>query len=300
VFGLFPLKRRRADLDRTLRADLAQPAGWQPWLDNATSISQLHASCPQPGWLVHCAYWADVSQDKLLEGALALGRLACERDPTPPISPATIDTLRDQSWPDLATMMFDLLVASPTTRLVVELLPTQPNSLMWPLTNLLTRWHDHQEIEADVRRWGREPHDDDVADLEAAEAAWAAADVAANAADADRSDDAASAAAAAAIMTAVTAGDRLGRRATQRPRVADRDASFLGPYRADPMALPRAQAVPLIAAGHVLTIETVFHRHKGLREALCIRSAAAAALFCLTAPSFQAEALALLRATYWT
>ncbi len=57
--------------------------------------------------------------------------------------------LRDETWPDLAELMFDLLVASPTTRLLIEMIPTQANSLMWPVGHLMSEWRDKQEIEED-------------------------------------------------------------------------------------------------------------------------------------------------------
>lgn len=261
MFGL-TLRGRRKDLERTLRDDPTQPVGWESWLAAATSIDHLHASCPQPGWLVYCAYWAKVPQDKLLDGALALGVLACERHEAGPILPARMRTLRDLDWPDLAALMFDLLQPSATTRLVVDLVPTQENSLLYHLGELMIANREDAEGDDD------EDDDDDLDDED---------------------------------LMATALDDVLDIYGVRSAAGAPGDASLLGPYREDPTALGKDVVAPLVAAGYVLTIETLFHRARGLREALTTRSAAAASLLRPIAPAFHDEALALLRTTYgWT
>jgi hypothetical protein len=121
------LKQRRADLGRTLADDPTQPPGWESWTAAATSVDQLHATCPHPGWLAYCAYWADVSQDKLLEATMALLCLASERDPTPSLSPAIVKSLRDDDGPDLGSLLLALEQPHPMTLGLVDLVPSQLN-----------------------------------------------------------------------------------------------------------------------------------------------------------------------------
>lgn len=128
MFG-FKLKRRRADLARTLADDVTQPGDWDGWLAAATSIDHLHATCPHPGWLVYCAYWDGVSQDRMLDAALALAAIASERDPRAPLSPAVIRSLRDDDGPELGELILSL-EHHPLTRHLVDVVPTQLNVVL--------------------------------------------------------------------------------------------------------------------------------------------------------------------------
>jgi hypothetical protein len=73
VLGSLKLWSLRRKLRGSIPRDPLTTIDPAPWLDGAGSVAHLRATCVQPSWLVHCAYWDGVSQDKLLEAAIAAG-----------------------------------------------------------------------------------------------------------------------------------------------------------------------------------------------------------------------------------
>lgn len=167
MFSSLWLGRRRQHVVRALAMDPSQPADHASWLSGATSIDHMHESCPRPGWLVYCAYFADVTQDRLLAGAMDVARLALTLDRRPPFEAALFDELREMSYPDLIATMEACLEAAPGARGWCDAVPTQHNPLLVDLTR-----HVEDELDAlDDERAG--PYR--VADLDAADQARAAA-----------------------------------------------------------------------------------------------------------------------------
>jgi hypothetical protein len=175
-----------------------------PWLDAAASVTHLRATCTQPNWLVHCAYWAGVSQDKLLEAALAAGQHV--KAHAPELFPELGDVeLRRTPFPELAGKIHAIERKHPAIKAIEGYFPSGGNFLI------------SQHL-----------------------------------------------------------GDR------------------------HPRKLPATGLAPgdAIAAGYVLMIVAVFHRERGLREALALVCGAAATMFALGAPAERKALLDLQRSTY--
>lgn len=175
-----------------------------PWLDAAGSVAHLRATCTQPNWLAHCAYWAGVSQDKILEAAIAAGLhvKAVGSDPMPWLGEVE---LRRQPFPELAHMIHVIEKRHPAIKAIEGYFPSGGNYLL------------SQHL-----------------------------------------------------------GDR------------------------QPRQLPKTGIAPddAIAAGYVLMIVAVFHRERGLREALALVCGAAATMFALGAPAERKALLDLQRSIY--
>jgi hypothetical protein len=73
------LRRLKRHLARSLLSDKLQPDGWQSWLATSSSRAEIQR-CPEPGWLIHVAYWSATTSSELLRWVLdAVNRVAtCE------------------------------------------------------------------------------------------------------------------------------------------------------------------------------------------------------------------------------
>ena len=127
------LRRRRDHLARALAADGFTRLGWADWLEAARTVEDLHASCPDPGWLVYCAYFEEVRQDKLLAGVLAVAQLAATHDPHPLVGLTEVASWPEQSHPDLIARVVAIEGRYPIARSLLDLLATPTT---WALADL--------------------------------------------------------------------------------------------------------------------------------------------------------------------
>lgn len=127
VLSFFRVMRRRALLAEALKCDPAQPQDYAAWLREARSIEELHATCPRPGWLVYCAYFAELPQDLILDGALSLGRHATSIDARAPFPATYFDRLPDLAYPDLRATIRDALASAPGADAWCQAVPSQYN-----------------------------------------------------------------------------------------------------------------------------------------------------------------------------
>ena len=98
-----------------------------PWLDGAGSVMHLRASCPEPSWLVHCAYWAGIPQDQLYEGAVAVARHAAARSSDPLFADIIVSQLRALPYDVLAKLVREMEKRYPVIRGIEQCIPSAAN-----------------------------------------------------------------------------------------------------------------------------------------------------------------------------
>lgn len=112
----------RRKLRGSLSADPFQ-VGWESWLKASTSIVQLHQTCSNPGWLLHCAYWNGEEMNRLLEAALEMAQLAIEHGPPKVMKRATVMDLRQEKLADVADMIVEIEARYPAIIGIERALP---------------------------------------------------------------------------------------------------------------------------------------------------------------------------------
>jgi hypothetical protein len=112
----------RRKLRGSLSADPFQ-VGWESWLKSATSIVQLHQTCTNPGWLLHCAYWNGEDMNRLLEASLEMAQLAIEHGPPKVMKRATVMDLRQHPLPEVAEMIVEIEARYPAIIGIERALP---------------------------------------------------------------------------------------------------------------------------------------------------------------------------------
>jgi len=123
VIGALTLWNQRRKIRGSVARDLLRAEDPAAWLADAASLIHLRTTCPHPAWLVHCAYWAEVPQGKLLAGVLNGAehmRLLSGGDPA--------DSLLDlvsAPFPELAAKIHGLEKAYPPLRGLEQLFTAQ-------------------------------------------------------------------------------------------------------------------------------------------------------------------------------
>ena len=204
MLGPLKLWNQRRNLRTSLPRDPLTIMDPGPWLERAASVPHLRATCTQPNWLVHCAYWAGVSQDRILEAAVAAGVHVSTKGND--LMPELADVeLRRQSFPVLAGRIREIERRHP----VIEAI----DGCFQFGGNFLIDQHLGERHPRKIPKGGLEPAD-------------------------------------------------------------------------------------AIAAGYVLMLVAVFHRERGLREALALVCGGAATMFALGMPEERTALLDLQRSTY--
>jgi hypothetical protein len=127
MIGALKLWSQRRKLRNSLAIDPLAMIDPRPWLDDATSVLQLRTTCPQPGWLVHCAYWAEVKMDTILAAATIAADHMIRVGPKGVFPRETVAGLRQEPLPDLAELVVDIERRHPAIRGIETLLPSQMN-----------------------------------------------------------------------------------------------------------------------------------------------------------------------------
>lgn len=214
--------------------DPLQPPGWRDWLARPHSLLALHTSCSEPGWLVHCAYWAKLGQARLLDGTLRLAGFVLRRGPEGVFPLSSLDGVQALSFPELADIIVTMETRHPAAAGIDGWLPTQLNVAMMPLGSARAAMREAREQAAGH---AKDPYRD--------------------------------------------AAERLARE--------------------PPARIAASNAAAFAAAGFSLALQSIFHRHQGLLEALTFTSAGAAAMFAAAVPDRRERLLRELRAAYgWT
>jgi hypothetical protein len=71
MIGRVRLALRRRQLRGSLAADSLQPPDWERWLESAASLRALRDDCPEPGWLMHLAFWSTAPTAALFEAGIS-------------------------------------------------------------------------------------------------------------------------------------------------------------------------------------------------------------------------------------
>jgi hypothetical protein len=205
MLGTLSLWTQRRKLRSSIPRDPLTTFDPAPWLDGAGSVMHLRASCPQPSWLVHCAYWAGVKQDLLLDAAIAAGLHVAQRGHADLLPELQSRTLRRVPYPELAEMIFAIERKHPAIKAIEAYFPSGGNFLL---------------------------------------------------------------------------------------------SSHLGDRRPRKLDAGTLTASAAVAAGYVLLLVSVFHRERGLREALALTCGGAATMFSIGMPGEARALLDLQRKTY--
>jgi hypothetical protein len=122
MFDSLKLWSLRRKLRGSLAADPFQ-IGWDAWLKGSTSIVQLHQTCSNPGWLLHCAYWNGEEMNRLLEAALEMAQLAIEHGPPNVMKRETVLDLRQIPLPEVAELIVEIEARYPAIIDIERALP---------------------------------------------------------------------------------------------------------------------------------------------------------------------------------
>jgi hypothetical protein len=127
MLGRLELWNLRRRLRGSIPRDPLSAVDPTAWLDAAASVVHLRATCPEPSWLVHCAYWARIDRDRLFEAALVQARLAAEHGTDEQLRTITSLSLRETSYPELATMVREIEKRYPQIRGIEQGVPSADN-----------------------------------------------------------------------------------------------------------------------------------------------------------------------------
>lgn len=129
VIGALSLWSQRRKIRGSVARDLLRAEDPARWLDDAASTLHLRTSCPHPAWLVHCAYWAEVPQARLLAGVLHGAEHMRQLAGGDPLSGSLLQLPR-YSFPDLAEKIHAIEERYPVLRGLEQLFAAQWNITM--------------------------------------------------------------------------------------------------------------------------------------------------------------------------
>lgn len=130
MIGALSLWSQRRKLRSSIARDPLSAGDPAAWLDGASTVLELRTSCPEPGWLAHCAYWAGVPMERILLGALGAADTQRPHGIGAFVPLDNMFDLRKWSYPELADLVFAAEERHPAIRGIEMVLPSQVNTTL--------------------------------------------------------------------------------------------------------------------------------------------------------------------------